>query len=170
MTPSQRSAASAQAQALLRARVEWRSARSVLLYAPLPQELDLWPMAAEALAGGKQVFLPRFSPATGTYSPCRVADLALDLKPGHFGIREPAEHCALFLLNGLDLILVPGIAFDLHGRRLGRGKGYYDQMLAGLRGVTCGVAFDEQIVGNVPVAPHDVLVNRILTPTRWVGL
>jgi 5-formyltetrahydrofolate cyclo-ligase len=170
MTPAQRRAASAQARGLLAARAEWRSAQSVLFYAPLPQELDLWPMAVEALAAGKRLFLPRFAPETGSYAPCRIRDLAADLKPGLFGIREPAAHCAVFSLNWLDLILVPGLAFDLHGRRLGRGKGFYDQLLAGLRGVTCGVAFDEQLVRNVPVAPHDVLVNCILTPTRWVGL
>ena len=76
--------------------------------------------------------------------------------------------CAPALLNSLDLVLVPGVAFDLHGRRLGRGKGYYDQLLAGVCGTTCGVAFDEQIVREVPLEPHDVLMNCILTPTRWV--
>jgi len=70
--------------------------------------------------------------------------------------------------NRLDLILVPGIAFDLRGRRLGRGKGYYDRWLPALRGKTCGVAFDEQIVDDIPLEPHDVVVNCILTPTRWI--
>jgi 5-formyltetrahydrofolate cyclo-ligase len=66
--------------------------------------------------------------------------------------------------------LVPGVAFDLHGRRLGRGKGFYDRLLADVRGKTCGVAFDEQIVREVPVEPHDSDVNCILTPTRWIEL
>jgi 5-formyltetrahydrofolate cyclo-ligase len=70
----------------------------------------------------------------------------------------------------VDLILVPGLAFDLRGRRLGRGKGYYDQLLRGLRGITCGVAFDQQIVAEIPVEPHDVRVNCVLTPTRWIQL
>ena len=73
-------------------------------------------------------------------------------------------------LNRLDFILVPGVAFDLHGRRLGRGRGYYDILLAKVRGTTCGVAFDEQIVREVPVEPHDSDVNCILTPTRWIEL
>jgi 5-formyltetrahydrofolate cyclo-ligase len=68
----------------------------------------------------------------------------------------------------LDFILVPGVAFDLSGRRLGRGKGYYDRLLKQTRGTTCGVAFDEQIVGEIPVEPHDLNVNCILTPTRWI--
>jgi 5-formyltetrahydrofolate cyclo-ligase len=70
----------------------------------------------------------------------------------------------------VDLILVPGLAFDLRGHRLGRGKGYYDQLLRGLGGITCGVAFDQQIVAGIPVEPHDVRVNRVLTPTRWIQM
>jgi 5-formyltetrahydrofolate cyclo-ligase len=62
------------------------------------------------------------------------------------------------------------VAFDVHGHRLGRGKGYYDQLLRGLGGTTCGVAFDQQIVGEIPVEPHDVRVNCVLTPTRWIEL
>jgi 5-formyltetrahydrofolate cyclo-ligase len=68
------------------------------------------------------------------------------------------------------LILVPGVAFDLRGGRLGRGRGYYDRLLSGLQGYRCGVAFDEQIVDRVPLEPHDASLNCILTPSRWVEL
>ncbi|MBP9903534.1 MAG: 5-formyltetrahydrofolate cyclo-ligase, partial [Verrucomicrobia bacterium] len=71
-------------------------------------------------------------------------------------------------LNRLDLVLVPGVAFDPRGGRLGRGQGYYDRLLAGVRGTKCGVAFDEQIVDAVPVGPLDIRLNCILTPTRWI--
>ncbi|MEY2466031.1 MAG: 5-formyltetrahydrofolate cyclo-ligase, partial [Verrucomicrobiota bacterium] len=71
-------------------------------------------------------------------------------------------------IKPLDLILVPGVAFELHGRRLGRGKGFYDRLLADMRGTTCGVAFDEQIVAEIPVEPHDVHLDYLLTPTRWI--
>ena len=170
MAPAEREAASGQARQLLASQPRWRAARSVLFYAPLAEELDVWPLVKEALRAGKRVGLPRFAPQSGAYTACEVQDLGLDLKAGHFGIREPADHCAAFSLKWLDLILVPGVAFDPHGRRLGRGKGFYDQLLAGLRGVTCGVAFDQQIVREVPVTSHDVLMNCILTPTRWIGL
>ena len=170
MAPADREAASRQARELLTSQPEWRAARSVLFYAPLAEELDVWPLVKEALGAGKRVGLPSFAPESRAYMACEVRDLGLDLKAGHFGIREPADHCAAFSLKWLDLILVPGVAFDLHGRRLGRGKGFYDQLLADLRGVTCGVAFDQQIVRDVPVTSHDVRMNRILTPTRWVGL
>ena len=70
-------------------------------------------------------------------------------------------------LNRLDLVLVPGVAFDAQGRRLGRGKGFYDRLLAKVRGHKCGVAFDVQIVSGLPEEPHDVRVDSILTPSRW---
>jgi 5-formyltetrahydrofolate cyclo-ligase len=167
MSPSERALSSERARALLAAQSLWRDARSVLLYAPMAGELDVWPLLDPALAAGKTVGLPRFDSKAGVYLACQVRDPLQDIRTGHYGIREPAAHCAEFLLNRLDLILVPGVAFDLQGRRLGRGKGYYDQLLAVLRGVTCGVAFDQQIVDAIPVVAHDVQVNCILTPTRW---
>jgi 5-formyltetrahydrofolate cyclo-ligase len=64
------------------------------------------------------------------------------------------------------LILVPGVAFDWHGRRLGRGKGFYDRLLAGVRGVKCGIAFAGQMVNEVPAGPSDVRMNFMMTPAR----
>ncbi|SPE57247.1 5-formyltetrahydrofolate cyclo-ligase [Verrucomicrobia bacterium] len=168
MSSADRLAGSARARALLLQQPEWRNAQSILFFAPLPEEVDLWPLVEEALAAGKTVALPRFEAAHGHYSACQVRNLARDLKPGQFGIREPVNTCPQLVLNLLDFILVPGVAFDLQGRRVGRGRGFYDRLLGVLRGVTCGVAFDEQIVEAIPVEPHDAVVTYILTPTRWV--
>jgi len=166
----QRATASAQARVLLKAQAQWRAAQSILFFAPLPEELDVWPLLAEALADGKRVALPRFAAAALNYEACQVLDPATDLEVGQFGIREPHAKCVRFSSDRLDLILVPGVAFDLQGGRLGRGKGYYDQLLGGLRGSMCGVAFDQQVVGEVPLAPHDICLDYILTPTRWVEI
>ncbi len=168
MNVTQRAAASAQARLLLEKQAVWRNARTVLCYAPLPEELDIWLLVRDSLATGKIVALPRFDPATKQYLACRVQDLDGDIVEGRFNIREPADHCLPAELSRLDLVLVPGMAFDLHGRRLGRGRGFYDQLLAQVSGTTCGVAFDEQIVAEIPVEPHDVHINCILTPTRWI--
>lgn len=170
LSPEARAAASVQACALLERQPRWRAARSILFFAPLPGELDVWPLLVDSLAAGKSVALPRYDPATRRYGACRIEDVAADLETGRFGIREPNLRCAANLLKSLDLILVPGIAFDLHGRRLGRGKGFYDSMLTAVRGTTCGVAFDEQLVSEVPVEPHDIHLNCILTPSRWLEL
>src|SRR5205085_8875887 len=117
---------------------------------------------------GKILCLPRYVAARDLYECCRVQDLQCDLRRGRMGIREPVEHCCLQKLNKLDLILVPGVAFDPGGRRLGRGKGYYDRLLASVEGVKCGVAFDQQITDHVPTGPHDIQLDCILTPTRWL--
>ncbi len=71
---------------------------------------------------------------------------------------------------GLELILVPGLAFDTHGNRLGQGGGFYDRFLphTGSGTITIGIAFDEQIIDAVPTGPHDRRVNYILTPTRLI--
>jgi 5-formyltetrahydrofolate cyclo-ligase len=139
-----------------------------LLFAPLTDELDAWPLVELALMAGKTVALPAFVSGTNTYTARRIGDVARDVVAGKFGIREPADGCKEIALNQLDLVLVPGLAFDARGGRLGRGKGFYDRLLAGVRGTKCGVAFDEQLVDAVPVGPHDIRLNCILTPTRWI--
>src|SRR5439155_4126848 len=148
LTESQRLAASARARDLLEQQTIWKNAGSILFYAPLAEEMDIWPLVAKAQADGKTVSLPRFIGSTNSYIACQVQKLATDLRPGHLGIREPAEHCAEIGLNRLDLILVPEIAFDLLGCRLGRGKGFYDKLLRLAGGKKCGVAFDQQIVSE----------------------
>ena len=160
--------ASAQACALLRRQKRWSDAQAILFYAPISHELDIWPLLTEALAVGKLVALPQFNTGKGHYVACQIHDPARDLNAGRFGIQEPTSHCIPLPISRLDFILVPGLAFDLHGRRLGRGKGFYDVLLTVVRGFTCGVAFDEQIVNDIPVEPHDIRLNCILTPTRWI--
>ena len=155
---------SAELCSVLRAQGIWRTASSVLLFAPLDGEPDISPLLEEAAAG--RLLLPRFNVENGTYEACSFRNRA-ELVAGAFGVLEPAADCPVVSLNQLDLVLVPGLAFDLAGRRLGRGKGFYDRLLAEVRGHKCGVAFDAQIVSEVPEEPHDVRVNSILTPTFW---
>ena len=168
LTKATQAAASDQACALLRQQKRWNEARVVLFYAPLANELDISPLLTEALAVGKTVALPQFIAEKKLYGACEIRDPGRDLEEGHFGVQEPVAHCAPMAISRLDFILVPGVAFDLHGRRLGRGRGFYDVLLTVVRGTTCGVAFDEQIVREVPVEPHDIRLNCILTPTRWI--
>ena len=83
-------------------------------------------------------------------------------------MREPVSSCLEIPPEKFDLILVPGVAFDWNGNRLGRGRGFYDQLLAKTAGVKCGVGHDFQLIGKVPAEPHDARVNFIVTPARCV--
>jgi 5-formyltetrahydrofolate cyclo-ligase len=167
LSPTDRAAASA----LLRQRIEtqpqWQRARVVLLFIPTQLEPDILPLAQTALASNKILALPRHVTATNSYTAARVTDLARDLAPGQFGIPEPRPECPDLPLNELDFCLVPGLGFALDGCRLGRGRGYFDRLLAAIPGFKCGVAFDCQVVPELPSEPHDVRLDCILTPTRW---
>jgi 5-formyltetrahydrofolate cyclo-ligase len=153
---------------LLRRQTAWQRAQGVLLYAATAGELDLSPLLEEALQSGKVLALPRFDNETGTYQAVEVSNHREDCSPGKFGILEPGAHCRPMSIKRLDLVLAPGLGFDLSGRRLGRGQGFYDRLLAGIAGAKCGVAFDQQVVGHLPAQRHDVSMNFILTPTRWL--
>ncbi len=164
--------AAAAAAAELCARVQtssaWQTARAVLLFFPLPSEPDITPLLADALATGKLLALPRFNATTNAYEPVQVRDLARELVVGPFGVREPVANCPLVTMNRLDLALVPGLGFDVRGYRLGRGKGHYDRLLAGFPGRTVGTTFDFQVVAQVPAEPHDIVLDAVVTPTRWM--
>ena len=168
LSPAGRHRSSVAMCGLLRASEPWNAANSVLCFAPLADEPDLWPLVAEALAAGKLVALPRYVSRARGYAACQVQDLSGELTIGKFRVREPLPSCPEVALDRLELVLVPGVVFDLRGRRLGRGRGFYDRLLAEVRGAKCGVAFEEQVVAEVPAAEHDVRMDILLTPRRWV--
>jgi 5-formyltetrahydrofolate cyclo-ligase len=147
-----------------------RSAHAILFYAPLRDELDVWPLLEKSLAAGKVCALPFFDSTTQTYSARQVKNLTTDIVTGKFGVREPAAGCPPMALNELHLVLVPGMAFDLKGRRLGRGLGFYDRLLGEISGIKCGVCLDFQIVEQLPVEPHDVNVGFLATPNRCISI
>jgi len=166
MSAEEKTVGSAQICQKLATLPQWLAARSVLCYVPILGEPDLWPLVIEALGQGRQVALPRYVSELGDYVPCLIRDAESDLAPGQFGILEPTPNCPIFDLKQLDFALVPGLGFSLNGGRLGRGKGFYDRLLADCSGFKCGVAFDCQLADDFPLEPHDVLLNCILTPTR----
>jgi len=168
LTKTQREEAAVEICARLIEQAAWKNASSVMLFSPLVDEPNVRPLLHSALSGDKLTALPRFNAGTGHYEAAVVNDLAKDFIEGKFGILEPAPACKIADLKRLDLVLVPGVAFDWHGHRLGRGRGFYDRLLAEVSGKTCGVAFDQQLVSTLPVEPHDVRLNCILTPSHWL--
>ncbi len=165
LTPMQRSEGSTEVCRRARALDTWQRATSVMLFVPMPREINIWPLALEGLASGKRVFLPGYLPSEDRYVPREIRSPETDLVPGHRGIPEPLDTLPTIPVVTLDFLVIPGLAFDLEGWRLGRGKGYYDRLLVQTRGTTCGVGFDPQIVPNVPVEPHDMKLNVVLTPS-----
>ncbi len=167
VSPEDRRNQSARACVVLRAQPAWQKARAVLAYFPLADELDLTPLLSEAF-GRKMIALPRYDPVAERYVACVVNELAEDLVMGKFGVREPSGTCETVPVKQLDFALVPGVAFDCLGHRLGRGKGFYDRLLVNIGGIKCGIGLDEQVERVIPAEPHDVMLNCILTPTRWL--
>ncbi len=142
------------------------SARTILFFAPLPDELDVWPLLELSLALGTKCALPFFDAEKKIYGARLLTHLATDIVTGKFGVREPAATCAEISLDQFDLVLVPGMAFDVQGNRLGRGRGFYDRLLEKTSGVKCGVCLDIQLLEKIPVEAHDARVNFIVTPSR----
>lgn len=152
----------------LRTAPEWQDARGILGYVAMPSEPDVLPALREAAAAGRVVGIPRWNAESGLYEAARLPPSDL-LKPGPFGVPEPPSHYPSVPFERLDLILVPGLAFDRCGRRLGRGKGFFDRLLAcASHARRWGVAFDLQLVTEVPAALHDANLHAVVTPESFL--
>ena len=135
-------------------------AQVVMCYWPLPDEVDIRPLINRLVAGGKHVVLPRVTGSETMELRCYTS--ADDLQEGAFHIQEPTG--ALFVQDAaIDVALIPGMAFDAAGHRLGRGRGYYDRFLAQhpVRR-TIGVAFPFQHIPQVPCDSHDILMDEVV--------
>lgn len=140
---------------------EWKSASTVLLYSSMPDEVSTDALINAATASGKRILLPVICP--GNELKLCVYDPSQLHKEPLYGIVEPDED-ALTLADYavIDLAIIPGRAFTIDGRRLGRGKGYYDRLLPKLRCPLWGVAFRCQIVPSIPTEPHDAPMHKVL--------
>ncbi|MCW5755012.1 MAG: 5-formyltetrahydrofolate cyclo-ligase [Phycisphaeraceae bacterium] len=141
---------------------------SVLFYAPFDTEVDLTPAAATLAAARGVVCVPRIDWAAASITPARVNDLGPSLRQGPRRVPEPPADAPSIPLEEIDLILVPGLAFDLRGGRLGRGGGFYDRLLASpsRRCPAIGVCFHAQLVDAVPMERHDQPVDGVITEQR----
>ena len=136
-------------------------ADTLLLYSALPDEVPTQSLLDELVAQGKTVLLPRV--VSDTDMELRQYTGLQDLQVGAFGILEPTGK--LFTdYEKIDVAVVPGMAFDKKGHRLGRGKGYYDRFLRLLpKTYKIGICFSWQLVDNVPTDEHDILMDHILS-------
>lgn len=144
----------------------FRRAKTVCCYVALPYEVQTWRMIEQMLAIGKRVVVPMVRRGSKRLSLSEVRDPAADLTPGAFGVWEPRMSARRPVpLKDIDLVLVPGLAFDRRGHRLGHGLGYFDRFLARLPKTTptVGLAFRFQLLNRLPAAPHDHAVQTVLT-------
>ena len=143
---------------------EWSDSQVVGLYHPRADEPDVWPLVERAWSAGKCVVLPTYDEVSATYQWCRIASFE-DLVPGRFGIPEPRSRCDRVDAVRLDLAFVPGLGFSTDGGRLGRGQGFYDRLLRFFRGRSYGVAFDFQMLPQIPREGHDVELTGVISPS-----
>ena len=145
-------------------------ARCVLLTLPFRSEWNTRPLVESSIARGATVALPRVNLQTRMLELFRVEDPDADVEAGYRGILEPRPSLRRIGVQEVGWVLVPGVAFDASGRRLGYGGGYYDRLLALLAPEVPKIAgaFDAQVVAEIPAAPHDLRVDAIATPTRML--
>ncbi len=146
-------------------------AETVLLFvAALPEEPRTNEIFRTAYSMNKRVLFPRVDRASRQLRLYVVDDPASDLRPGILGIPEPKPGLPEIPPEGVDWALVPGLAFDEQGYRLGRGAGYYDRLLPQLRpDATCwAICLPCQLMHALPVEPHDAPLDGIATPDRIV--
>jgi 5-formyltetrahydrofolate cyclo-ligase len=140
---------------------------TVGLYTPVDQELSTQDAAWRLRQQGICLAYPRVIHGQRTLAFCRVDDPA-DLVPGTYGIPEPPATAEPVYLASIGLFVVPGLAFDRQGRRLGSGKGCYDATLTHCPGIRVGLAFHQQIVDEVPSTDHDLFMDLLVTESAVI--
>ena len=147
----------------------WSAARAVALYWPMEarREVDVRALAAAARAAGKRVAYPRLDLEHDAIALAAVDDDAA-LVEGAYGAHEPAPDAEIVLAGGVDVVVVPALAVDLDGRRIGYGRGFYDRLLPAYvpPALAIAVAYDFQLLGELPETPVDVRVGWVVTDER----
>lgn len=144
------------------------NSRLIMSYMPYGKEVNLLPLNDFILEQGKELCIPRVSGNSGMDA-VKIYNLEDNLVRGYFGIPEPIPTLKPVNPDKIDLILVPGLAFDLSGNRLGHGKGYYDRFLQKCteKTFTIGIAYDLQVFDLIPHSSHDVKLKALVTESGY---
>lgn len=170
LTPDLWSASSRAAQGRLLELEEYARAETVALYAPAHGETDTGLILAEAFRAGKRVLYPAVCGLEMVFRPVTAVE---ELRAGAFGILEPCPTGPGHQADEVDLIVVPGVAFDLTGHRLGYGKGFYDRFLntAAHMAHLVGLCHDFQIAeGGLPKDNHDIPMEIVVSDLRTIHI
>ncbi len=140
----------------------FQKAKHVAFYYGIAPEVET-KLFLQKILKDKKIYLPRIDPKKSLVL-CRVRSLSKDLKKGAYNIMEPKAFCEKRPAGQMDIIILPGVAFDRKGGRLGQGGGYYDRLLRKIKKVVkLGLCFREQVVKKVPMEAHDVRMDRVIT-------
>lgn len=166
MSPRDRETRSSSLVEKLWAEKRFAASRNIFCYISMPEEVETRGLVRRCLTEGKKIAVPRVIAAEGRIEARGLAGWDGAFIPGPFGILEPdPKTTALWDPRDIDCVIVPGLAFDREGYRLGRGKGYYDRFLAaiGPAAVRIALAFEFQCVDRVPREAHDEKVDLVLS-------
>jgi 5-formyltetrahydrofolate cyclo-ligase len=143
---------------------EIKDAQNILMFSPMAGEPDVWPLIDMLLMRDKKILLPRLESGTIVACDYKADDILVN---SSYGSMEPDIRYAVDS-SIIEAALVPGVAFDLKGHRLGRGKGHYDRFLGTLTCFKIGLCFEMQIEEEIPIESHDVIMDAICTEKRLI--
>jgi len=146
-------------------------AKIALLYLSKDDKVRMEDIIGRCFSINKTVVLPAFDTEKHEMKLMKVGNLKADLKTGSRGIKEPKRQlCKIVPIEYIDIAFIPGIAFDEKGGRIGSGEGYYDRFIPKLPNTTrkVSLAFEDQIVQQVPMEPHDRYIDILITETRII--
>jgi len=146
----------------------FRTAQSVLLYAAFRTEVPTDELIWVTLGMGKKVLVPKVDKITRSLSK-HVIECLSELETGYQGIPEPRTDTC-WKVEDIEMIVIPGVAFDERGHRIGYGGGYYDRLLPRVKGhrPIAALAFEEQVLEHVPTEAHDITMDFIITDRRVI--
>ena len=146
-------------------------AKHIAAYIPMRHEIDITPLLHEILKTQKKLSIPKCLP-NFQMNFKQIHNLEEDLQSGAYGILEPKGYLLSADYDTIDLVIVPALAVDIHGYRLGHGGGYYDRFLKehGHKMLKCTLIYEDMLLQDLPCEPHDACMDVILTQERIVHI
>lgn len=141
---------------------EWKQAKIIGMTISIPPEIPTLHMIEQAWREGKEVAIPKCNPENKTMQFKKITSFE-QLESVYSGLLEPIENTKEVIPEEMNLLVVPGLAFTRDGYRLGFGGGYYDRFLSLYKGATVALAFECQLVDDLPTELHDIPVHQVVT-------